>query len=69
MAEQTEIVRGKPVSGKVWKSVQTKRTSSMAVHKKGWEKQQQERRQREILMAMKREKEEEKSQEEAVSIS
>lgn len=68
MAEQSDIVRGNPVSGKVWKSVQTKRNSSMVAHKKGgWERQQKERRQREILMAMKREKEEEKAQEEAVS--
>lgn len=55
--EADEVARGKPVSGKVWKTIQIKKSSSMSAHKKGWERQQKERRQREIVVAMKREKE------------
>ncbi|KAJ3021082.1 hypothetical protein HKX48_009255 [Thoreauomyces humboldtii] len=44
-------VRGKPVSGKVWKTQQEKRHTSMRPRmlRQGWEKQMEERKRRDIL--------------------
>ena len=67
--EADEVARGKPISGKVWKTIQTKKSSSMFAHKKGWERQQKERRQREIVLALKREKEQELQQQKDVAFN
>jgi hypothetical protein len=64
--EADEVTRGKPTSGKVWKTIQIKKSSSMFAHKKGWERQQKERRQREIVLALKREKQQELQQQKEV---
>ena len=64
--DNQDLIRGKPVSGKVWKTLQTKRSSSMTAHKRGWDRQQKERRQREIILTLKKEKEEEKRLEKEV---
>ncbi|ORY48334.1 hypothetical protein BCR33DRAFT_714704 [Rhizoclosmatium globosum] len=55
-------IRGAPVSGRPWKTIQTKRNSSMKrkAIPKGWEKQQEERKQKEIVKRMQFEMQEEK---------
>ena len=48
-------MKGNCVSGRDWKTQQTKRSSSSIACKKGWNRQQQERRNREILQMIKKE--------------
>ncbi|KAJ3001470.1 UNVERIFIED_CONTAM: hypothetical protein HDU68_006890, partial [Siphonaria sp. JEL0065] len=54
-------LRGAPVSGRPWKTVQTKRNSSMKSRAipRGWEKQQEIRKQQEIVKRMQFEMKEE----------
>ncbi|KAI8836281.1 hypothetical protein BJ741DRAFT_606258 [Chytriomyces cf. hyalinus JEL632] len=55
--ETEQPLRGVPVSGRPWKSVQTKRFSSIRPKsvRRGWEKQQDDRKQREIVQRMQQE--------------
>ncbi|KAJ3065653.1 hypothetical protein HDU98_010961 [Podochytrium sp. JEL0797] len=57
-----KTVRGAPVSGRPWKSVQVKRSSHLKSKsiQKGWVKQQEDRKQREIVQRMQFEMKEEK---------
>ncbi|KAI8999486.1 hypothetical protein BC832DRAFT_541834 [Gaertneriomyces semiglobifer] len=50
-------VAGKPVSGRVWKTTQTKRHTSMKpkMLRQGWAKQMEERRKREMVKSIERE--------------
>ncbi|KAI9352667.1 hypothetical protein BDR26DRAFT_849659 [Obelidium mucronatum] len=57
----TKPIRGTAVSGRVWKTVQTKRNSSMKAKAipRGWEKQLEARKQQEIVKRMQFEMKEE----------
>lgn len=55
------------VSGRDWKTRQTKRSSSIVSYKKGWERQQKERKNREILQIIKKENLAQAAQEAAVA--
>ncbi|KAI8915484.1 hypothetical protein DFJ77DRAFT_462826 [Powellomyces hirtus] len=50
-------VRGKPVSGKVWKTQQTKRHTSMKPRmlQQGWDKQMEERKRQQIVKTIENE--------------
>ncbi|TPX34159.1 hypothetical protein SmJEL517_g03098 [Synchytrium microbalum] len=55
MKTKEEAVRGRPVSGRSWKKVETSRKSSMIDNKMlkpGWAKQQELRKERQIVKTM-----------------
>ncbi|KAI8815960.1 uncharacterized protein EV422DRAFT_337156 [Fimicolochytrium jonesii] len=58
-------VRGKPVSGRVWKTTQTKRHTSMKPRmlRQGWQKQIEERKQHQVMKAIEKELKDEKAAE------
>ncbi|KAI8823950.1 coiled-coil domain-containing protein 86 [Fimicolochytrium jonesii] len=58
-------VRGKPVSGRVWKTTQTKRHTSMKPRmlRQGWGKQIEERKQHQVMKAIEKELKDEKAAE------